>query len=917
MVPSSDGESRLRRVSHAVTPLLVNLAIGLFLRAIMPYTLADSGERYRYYLMSLLFPLPQCPSFHCFRILPPLLTSLLPFEVVDAFLVTGFVFQVLAAVMVWLIAEHLHASRRVAAFAAGWYWVTWGPMQAFGDPLLITDPVAAFWSLTAMYLLLERRFVLALLVLVSGVTVKESVLLVAPIYAVYLFLVSVPPQRTRIWLLALVSSPVIAWLLLRTALTNWFGYVSSEDSDYVRVTYFFGYWLPNLGMFPRNLLIAALYIFGACGAAWVLGPLGLRHANRRQRALTIASLPAMVFLALYQVPDRALASFPYATLVPAALVLSRLPSALGIALLVASAAFSIRMNTTASWVPRMPITLAIIGALTIVVMWLDLRRRSPAAAVLDPICPARSRAALTAALAILTLFGLVSARAWRAYTGGAPITWAAGTSPRLEDDEGQTPALALSPDGQSVAFVASDAGGADGGTKRRLWRRRVGSSSAVALAGTDGANEPFWSPDGRSIGFFADRRLKTLDLASGTVRVLADAAIARGGAWSPHGVIVFAPDLTGGLSQVASSGGPVTAVTTLDEAHGEQSHRWPSFLPDGRRFVFAARARRQADSALYLADLRSPARERITGDVSNAIYAAPGFLLIARHDGLWMQPFDATRRQTFDGRYKLATAAYDVAARRGAFAASDRVVAFAGARPGPAADATSRLRWLDARGRPLGAEGPADTPRFVDLSRDARVSEIERVADEGIVTSRSPDGRVVLYQKRSRRRPHAKPSWNVWIQPIERGSDAVPLVDDGYNHTQAQFSPDGRWIAYTSDEDGADEIYVQPYPQTGDRWQASMDGGAQPRWRSADEIVYVAGNRFVRAVSIDTQHAFRAGRPRPLFEISLRPPDRDVRLFQYAIASDGARFLVNAADAPPESLPITIAPGWRAGQRFR
>lgn len=919
MIPAGSGDTRPRRSIHALTPVLVNLAIGSLLRLAMPYTLADSGERYRYYAMSLFFPLPGCPSFHCFRILPPLLTSLLPFEVVDSFIVTGFVFQVLAGVMVWLIAEHLHQSRRVALYAVAWYWVTWAPIQSFGDPLLITDPIAAFWSLMALYLLLERRYVLALIVLVSGAAVKESVLLVPLIYAAYAFLSNDPARRKPIWLTALIAAPIIAWLLLRMALSSWFGYVAYEDESYVRQTYFFGLWLPNLTLFPKNLLIAALYIFGACGAAWILGPLGLRHANRRQWALTMASLPAMAFLALYQVPDRALASFPYATLVPAALVLSRLPSALSIALLVASAAFSIRMNTAVSWLPRMPIALALIAALTITAVWLDLRRRSrPAAAGTDLRPPVRPLATLTAAIAIMALVGAVSLRAWRAHADSETINWTPGTSPILVDDEGHTPALAVSPDGQWVAFVASEGGYAAGGTTRRLWRRRVGSPSAVALAGTDGANEPFWSPDGRAIGFFADRKLKTLDLTSGTVAVLADAAIARGGAWSPRGVIVFAPDLAGGLSQVASTGGLVTAVTSLDRARGEQSHRWPSFLPDGHHVVFAARAMRRADAALYVADLNSPARERITNDVSNAAYAGPGFLLIAKDDGLWMQPFDATRLQPFGPRFKMATTAYDAAARRGAFAASDRVVAFAGARAGPAANPKSRLRWLDAQGRPLGAEGSSGPSAFVELSHDVPASQIDHLPDGGIVTSRSPDGRVVLSQKRTRKTPDAPPgAWNVWIQPLARGSDPVPLVDDGYNHTQAQFSPDGRWIAYASDETSADEVYVQPYPQTEERWQVSIDGGAQPRWRNAGEIVYVADDRFVRAVSIDTRQRFRAGPPRPLFEVPLRPADRATRLFQYAIASDGGRFLVNGLDAPAEAAPVTIVSGWRAGPHLR
>lgn len=906
------GRARRQQVIRALTPLLVNVAIGLPLRLAMPYTLADSGERYRYYAMSLFFPIRDCPSFHCFRILPPLLTSLWPFEVVDSFIVTGFAFQVLAAVMLWQIAEHLHQSRRVALYAVAWYWVTWAPIQTFGDPLLITDPVAAFWSLSALYLLLEQHFVLALIALVSGAAVKESILLVPLIYAAYTLLANDPARRRIVWLMVLIAAPIIAWLLLRLTLSNWFGYVVYQDERYVRDTYFFGLWLPNLSTFPRNLLIAALYIFGACGAAWILGPLGLRRANRRQLALTLAALPAMVFLALYQVPDRALASFPYATLVPAALVLSRLPSVLSLALLIANAAFSIRMNTAPPWLPRIPIALALIAAMTIVAVWLDGRRRTrPSVPVAAGEPPPRPAAAWAAAIAIMALVGAVSLHAWRTNANHETLAWSMASPAVLVDDDGNTPALAVSPDGQWIAFVATSA--ADGDATRRLWRRQVGSSSATTLAGTDGAGGPFWSPDGRRVGFFSHGTLKTLDLSTGAVTVLADAPMPRGGAWSSRGVIVFAPDVTGALYQIASTGGTPTAATHLDPSHDEASHRWPSFLPDGRRFVFAARSPRREEGSLCIAELGSAALDRIAGENASAVYAGPGFLLLGRDDGLWLQPYDAARLRPFGNRYRLATTAHSASTGRAAFAAADRLVVFAGPRGKPA-DVRSHLQWVDERGRSLGAVSSPDMPVHVELSHDAPAANVDRVAADGIVTSRSPDGRVALYQKRTRKTSDAPPgAWNVWIQPLGRGAAAFPLFDDGYNHAQAQFSPDGRWIAYTSDESQVDEVYVQPYPRTGERWQVSIDGGAQPRWRNDHELVYVSDDRFVRTAAIDTRQRFRAGPPRPLFELPLRPVDRDTRLFEFAVSSDGGRFLVNVADAAPERGVVTMMFGWRSG----
>jgi len=911
MTSAGSGDTRLRRAILALTPLLLNVAIGLSLRLVMPYTLVESGERYRYYAMSLFFPMAGCLSFHCFRILPPALTSLLPFEVIDSFLVTGFVFQVLAGVMVWLIAEQLHQSRRVAAYAVAWYWVTWAPMQVLGDPLLITDPVAAFWSFTALYLLLEQRYVPALLVLMTGAAVKESVLLVPLIYGAYTFLANDPARRRIVWLAVLAAAPLAAWLLLRQLLSSRFGYVSYEDESYVRQTYFFGFWLPNLAEFPKNLLIAAIYIFGACGAAWVLGPLGLRHANRRQRALTFASLPAMVFLALYQVPDRALASFPYAIVVPAAIMLSRLPSMLSVALLVANAAFSIRMNTAVPWLPRVPLTIGALAVLTIVAVWLDARTRSrPAASVVAAPRPARPAAAWVATMAILACTGAASLHAWRAHADHQTLTWSP-SPPFLVDDEGQAPSLAVSPDGEWVAFVACH-DPADC-TTRRLWRRRVGSPAATALVGTDGAGEPFWSPDGGAVGFFADGKLKTLDLSSGVVTPLTAAPIGRGGAWHRDGVIVFAPDLTGGLSQVAATGGPAAAVTTLER--GEQSHRWPSFLPDGRHVVFTARGAGREGNGVYLGTLGSAERRRICDDNSNAAYAGPGFLLIARDDGLWRQPFDRARLRPFGDREKVAAMAFTSATGRGAFALSDHVLVFAGERGPSTADPKSHLEWVDERGRRLGVERSIAMPAQAEVSHGVPVQQLDRLPDGGIITSRSPDGRVVLYQKQERKTPEARPGgWNVWIQPLARGSEGVPLAG-GRNDVQAQFSPDGRWIAYTSDDSNANEVYVQPYPQTGERWKVSIDGGAQPRWRSAGEIVYVADDRFVRAVSFDAQQPPRVGLPRQLFEMPLRPADPMTRLFQFA--ADGGKFLVNVADTQAKSGPITIVSGWAGAYRLQ
>jgi hypothetical protein len=159
-------------------------------------------------------------------------------------------------------------------------------------------------------------------------------------------------------------------------------------------------------------------------------------------------------------------------------------------------------------------------------------------------------------------------------------------------------------------------------------------------------------------------------------------------------------------------------------------------------------------------------------------------------------------------------------------------------------------------------------------------------------------------------------AWNILAAAREGPPHSISTDPyDGHDWYQAQFSPDGKWIAFTSTLSGVEEVYVQPYPSTGERWRVSVDGGAQPRWRAdGREIVYVADDQFFRSVSISTEPGFHAGPPRPLFEQALRPPSRTTRAMQYALTPDGTRFLVNAAASAAHS-ETTVISEWKAGLR--
>ena len=272
--------------------------------------------------------------------------------------------------------------------------------------------------------------------------------------------------------------------------------------------------------------------------------------------------------------------------------------------------------------------------------WIAADKSSPAAA---PVTPARScsrerlgwAAALVAAIVLTAAAALFfyhpaqSARSIRAV-----IDPPEKTTFNLTGDSAGPPVL--SPDGSSIAFATT---GADG--KTALWVRPTNALEAHALPGTEGAIFPFWSPDSRSLGFFAESKLKTIDLDVGSAQVLCDVPLGRGGAWGPGGVILFSPVPSAALMRVNASGGTPTAITKVDTAL-HTSHRWPYFLPDGKHFLYVALHHdpsKAANNTLYYASLDGRENRPLFRSQSNAVYAS-GFLLFGRGDQLMAQPFN-------------------------------------------------------------------------------------------------------------------------------------------------------------------------------------------------------------------------------------------------------------------------------------
>ena len=544
---------------------------------------------------------------------------------------------------------------------------------------------------------------------------------------------------------------------------------------------------------------------------------------------------------------------------------------------------------------------------------------------------------------------------------------------------GKSP-IAVSPNGEQLAFAATAEDG-----RTLLWVRPLDSPAARALTGTEDASSPFWSPDSRSLGFFAGGKLKKIDASGGSPVALCDAADNRGGAWGRDGTILFAPSATVatrlqvGLQRVSASGGAPEAATALGA--GEASHVGPSFLPDGRHFLYRALLLGQAGAGpIYFASLDSAQRKLLlTASSTNAVYSE-GHLLFLLETTLVARPFD-TQRMAFTG--EAFPVAEDISTLGvpplGIFSASENGVLAYGRflRFG-----NSELAWFDRAGRrtalgdradygdvevsPDGKRAavtildPALKTRdlwIFDLARGIRsrftfdpaeedtsiwspdgsqivyafrvsgTLELYRKAADGTGAAEvlladhrnkfpacwSPDGRFILYMV-----DNGSPTgWDMWLLPVFGDRKPYPFLQTPFNEAQGRFSPDGRWIAYISNESGRYEAYVTSFPGPAGKWQISSGGGTSlgvwPRWRrDGKEITYLAPDGTLMAVAVNAQGSrFEAGEARPMFATRSRGPR-----WPYDVSPDG-RFLVNTVVERERSAPLTVILDWGAGVKKR
>jgi Tol biopolymer transport system component len=513
--------------------------------------------------------------------------------------------------------------------------------------------------------------------------------------------------------------------------------------------------------------------------------------------------------------------------------------------------------------------------------------------------------------------------------------------------------LALAPDGDRVALVAADAGGTS-----RLWIRPMDSSVATPLAGTEGARFPFWSPDGTALGFYSDGKLRRVSLSNREVQSLADITDFRGGSWGRNGDILFSPNANDGLYRVADTGGAVTRVTTLDLA-SDESHRWPCFLPDGRRFIFL---RVGQPSGLSLASLDGrDSRLLVPGVLSAPRFAPPQTLLYVSGRTILAQPFDLRSAAPIDDPLPVAEGVWRDPTVWGATSFSVSTNGLLAFRHGSGSE--MQLTWFDRSGKNLGPCGAAGTFSEPVLAPDAKRAAVghlnpltgrqdiwihdlvrgsatlfasgredtggqtpvwspdgstlvytiaggdgnslieQRIdsADGGgkalfteprgvqvYADDWSADGRYLVYE-----RVDPKTRYDLWAFDMKTRKAQAILATES-NEVHSSVSPDGRFLAYVSDESGRGEVYVRTFPVPGEKWSISSGGGDQPRWREdGRELFFVGPGRALMSVDIaPSASGLEASVPRKLFSTNL--PEATVSGVRntYLVVDRGQRFLV-------------------------
>lgn len=540
---------------------------------------------------------------------------------------------------------------------------------------------------------------------------------------------------------------------------------------------------------------------------------------------------------------------------------------------------------------------------------------------------------------------------------------------------------AISPNGRLVALTITDGAGVT-----NLWIRPMDSLEMKKLAGTEGAQFPFWSPDSKTLGFFASNKLKKIDAAGGPPQAIADASVdPRGGTWAADGTILFTPATTSPIMKVSSNGGPATEITKLNSDLRQSSHRWPQFLPDGKHFIYFGRGENRDAQGIYAGSVDGMEPKLILPTTVLARYTPggkdSGKLLFVRDGTLLSQAFDPSRFAVSGDATPIVEGVIAFPSEVGptaysAFSVSDNgtLIYRIGNRQ------ETQLTWLDRAGKSeerlfeasvyhepsLSPDGnkillgrqDSDAPDLylLDISKNSTMRlTFDPQSDATSVFS--PDGTQIIYaSNRSGKFDfYQKPangsgsdelilaatssqypdSWSkdgkyllyevdngidykfdLFVLPMFGDRKPFPYVQTPFVESHGQFSPDGKWVAYASDQSGRAEIYVESFPRGNGFWQISTNGGDQPQWRAdGKELYYLAPDKNIMSVSVNNSGTIEFGRPAALFQTNVPLTGLSDDRNSYVPRADGQKFLVLQLTDTGNSQPWNVILNWSASRK--
>jgi len=533
------------------------------------------------------------------------------------------------------------------------------------------------------------------------------------------------------------------------------------------------------------------------------------------------------------------------------------------------------------------------------------------------------------------------------------------SSPEGTKLESETPEI--SPDGKTIAFTAIDSTG-----KSMIWLRQLESINATPLTGTENASSPFWSYDNKFLGFFANGKLNKLNISSGSIQVLCDASEGYGGTWCSSDLILFTPSFFSQIFKINANGGIATQATILDKSRGEENHFWAQFFPDNTHFIYTAFSRNEGNSGFYVGSTDDKSKIKIMStersDVRERVkFVSPDYLFFLKNNALMLQKFDPSDYKIQNDPQLFLSNVYDFSISDNVLVVSQNAVKY-----------KSELIFYNRQGKQLEVKdnlgffiemsvspdenniayhrifSPDDNQIFnqdiwiLNKQRDiASRLTFEAAADvapvwspdgKNIAYSSSPDSVYDIYEKSLN--DNGKPKlllktnysksvldWSLdrkyilylsqddlWILPMFGDYKPFQYFHSDFIEDAGAFSPDGKWIAYSSNESGRDEVYIQSFPKPKQKYTVSTNGGSHPKWRKdGKELFYLSPDNILTAADIKTEPILIIGTPKPLFKVS------SIEYFNmYAAINNGNNFVVNRFLTDITHKPLRVIVNWRS-----